>query len=85
MAPGWAASGALGTERKSTSMTRHRRLESIIRGATVLLGVIGTVWMIVVLFGASDPAVPTVLIGAAVVGAAATVSSTDHRGSRRGR
>jgi hypothetical protein len=66
-------------------MTRRRRLESIIRAATVVLGMTGTVWMIIVLFGASDSAVPTVLIGAAVVGAAVTVSSTGHRGSRRSR
>jgi hypothetical protein len=58
---------------------------SIIRVATVLFGTIGTVWMIVVLFGASDAAVPSVLIGAAVVGAAATVASADHRGAQRGR
>ena len=66
-------------------MTRSRRLMSIIRVATVLLGTIGSVWAVVVLFGASDSAVPTVLIGAAVVGAATTVISQDHRVSRRGR
>ncbi len=61
-------------------MKRNHRLMSIIRGATVLLGSLGTVWMIVVLFGASDAAVPAALIGAAVVGASATAVYADQRG-----
>jgi hypothetical protein len=62
-------------------MTRRRRLVTIIRVATALLGTIGTVWTIMILFGAPDSAVPTVLIGVVVVGAVVTAYSTAHRGS----
>lgn len=65
-----------------TSMTRHARLLAVIRGATVVIGVVGVLWMILVLFGASDArTVPTVLIAATVLGALATAFPYANRGS----
>lgn len=63
-------------------MTRHAWLLTVIRGATVVIGVVGVLWMILVLFGASDARmVPTVLIAATVLGALVTAFASANRGS----
>jgi hypothetical protein len=63
-------------------MTRRTRLLAVIRSATVVIGAIGTIWWLLVLFGASDArTVPTVLIFATVLGALVTAFAYGNRGS----
>jgi hypothetical protein len=63
-------------------MTRRTRLLAVIRSATVVIGAIGTIWWLLVLFGASDArTVPTVLIFATALGALVTAFAYGNRGS----
>lgn len=63
-------------------MTRRTRLLAVIRSATVVIGAVGILWMLLVLFGVSDAStVPTVLILATVLGALATAFAYANRGS----